>query len=155
DEVVRLYRAYGQRAFDRPGRVQQLTRTPSIVPPIMNAPGARSIIRTASGEYPVYAEWGALERLGEYVQRATGSRRAFLISDEAVLAQWGETALSSLKTAGLEAVSIALPRGDASKSLSEAGRIYDWLASHRAERRDCVVALGGGMVGDFSGFVAG
>jgi 3-dehydroquinate synthase len=72
-----------------------------------------------------------------------------------VLAQWGEIALSSLKTAGLEAVSIALPRGDASKSLSEAGRIYDWLASYRAERRDCIVALGGGMVGDFSGFVAG
>ncbi len=155
DEVVRLYQAYGSKAFERPGRVEQLARTPSVMPPIMNAPGARTIIRTASGEYPVYAEWGALERLGDYVQRATGSRRVFVISDEAVLSQWGETAISSLKGAGLETISIALPPGDASKSLSETGRIYDWLASHRAERRDAIVALGGGMVGDFSGFVAG
>jgi 3-dehydroquinate synthase len=155
DEVVRLYQAYGSKAFERPGRVEQLTRTPSVMPPIMNTPGARTIIRTASGEYPVYAEWGALERLGDYVQRATGSRRAFVISDEAVLAQWGETAISSLKSAGIETMSIALPPGDGSKSLSETGRIYDWLASHRAERRDAIVALGGGMVGDFSGFVAG
>ena len=155
DEVVRLYQAFGNKAFDRPGRVEQLMRTPTILPPIIDAPGARTVIRTASGEYPVYAEWGALERLGDYVQRATGARRAFLISDEAVLAQWGETAVSSLKGAGIETVSLTLPPGDGSKSLDQAGRAYDWLASHRAERHDAVVALGGGMVGDFSGFVAG
>jgi 3-dehydroquinate synthase len=155
DEVVRLYQAYGERAFGRPGRVEQLTRTPNIVPSVLDAPGASSIIRTASGDYPVYARWGALDRLGEYVQRATNARRAFLISDEAVLAQWGETAISSLKGAGIEAVGLALPPGDASKNLEQAGRAYDWLAFHRAERREAVVALGGGMVGDFSGFIAG
>jgi 3-dehydroquinate synthase len=89
------------------------------------------------------------------VQRATGARRAFVISDDAVLAQWGETAISSLKAAGIDAVNLALPPGDASKSLEQAGRAYDWLASHRAERRDAIIALGGGMVGDFSGFIAG
>ena len=155
DEVVRLYQAYGNNAFDRHGRVEQLIRTPSVMPPIIDAAGARTVIRTASGEYPVYAEWGALERLGEYVQRATGARRAFLISDEAVLAQWGETAISSLKSAGMEAVSMTLPPGDGSKSLQNAGQAYDWLASHRAERKDAIVALGGGMTGDFSGFIAG
>jgi 3-dehydroquinate synthase len=126
-----------------------------VLPPVTDAPGAVTIIRTASSDYPVYAAWGALERLGEYTTRATGSRRAFVISDEAVLSQWGETALSSLREAGLEAVSITLPPGDGSKSMEQAGRVYDWLASHRAERRDCIVALGGGMVGDFSGFIAG
>jgi 3-dehydroquinate synthase len=155
DEVVRLCRAFGDATFSRPGRLDELTRTPSVLPPVLVAPGAATVIRTASGEYPVYAAWGALERLGEYVQRATGARRAFVISDDAVLAQWGETALSSLKGAGIEAVSLTLPPGDASKSLDQAGRAYDWLASHRAERRDAVVALGGGMAGDFSGFIAG
>lgn len=156
DEVVRLYQAYGERAFERPGRLEQLTRTPGVLPPVIDAPGATSVIRTASGEYPVYARWGALERLGDYTRRAApGTRRAFLISDEAVLAQWGETAISSLREAGIETVSITLPPGDASKSLEQAGRVYDWLAGHRAERRDAVVALGGGMVGDFSGFIAG
>jgi 3-dehydroquinate synthase len=155
DEVVRLYQAYGERAFDRPGRLEALTRTPTVIPPVIDAPGATTVIRTASGEYPVYADWGALDRLGEYTRRATGARRAFLISDKAVLAQWGETALSSLREAGIETASIALPRGDGSKSLDEAARVYDWLASHRAERRDAIVALGGGMVNDFGGFIAG
>jgi len=155
DEVVRLYQTYGERAFNRPGRVEALTRQPSVAPPIMDAPGATTVIRTASGEYPVYATWGALERLGEYTKRATGARRAFVISDEGVIAQWGEVALSSLREAGIETASITLPRGDASKSLEQASRIYDWLASHRAERKDAIVGLGGGMVNDFSGFIAG
>jgi shikimate kinase / 3-dehydroquinate synthase len=154
-EVVRLYRLYGDKAFARRDRIEELTRTPSVLPPVLDAPEATTIIRTASGEYPVYANWGALENLGEHTKRATGAGRAFLISDEAVLQQWGETALSSLKEAGLDTATFGLPRGDASKSLEQAGKVYDWLASQRAERRDVVVALGGGMVGDFSGFVAG
>jgi 3-dehydroquinate synthase len=155
DEVVRLYQAYGERAFSRPGRAEALTRTPTVAPPIMDAPGATTVIRTASGEYPVYATWGALERLGDYTKRATGARRAFVISDEGVIAQWGEVALSSLREAGIETASITLPKGDASKSLEQASRVYDWLASHKAERRDAIIGLGGGMVNDFSGFIAG
>ncbi|HLF78745.1 MAG TPA: 3-dehydroquinate synthase, partial [Dehalococcoidia bacterium] len=155
DEVVRLFKRYGERAFNREGRLDQLTRTPTIVPPVPDAPGAATIVRTVSGEYPAYVTWGALERLGEYTKRATGARRAFVISDSSVLSCWGETAVASLKEAGLEASTFALAPGDGSKSLAEASRAYDWLASQRAERRDTIVALGGGVAGDFGGFVAG
>jgi 3-dehydroquinate synthase len=96
-----------------------------------------------------------LEHLGEHTKQATGARRAFVISDSAVLSRWGETAVASLKEAGLEASTFALTPGDGSKSLQEASRAYDWLASQRAERRDTIVALGGGVAGDFGGFVAG
>jgi 3-dehydroquinate synthase len=154
-EVVRFYREHGDAAFNRAGRVEQLTRTPSILPPILDAPNATTIIRTASGEYPAHVGWGALEQLGDITKRTTRARRAFLISDEAVLAQWGEIAVSALREAGLEVASRSIPPGDASKSLDTAATVYDWLASHHAERRDVIVALGGGMVGDFSGFVAG
>ncbi len=47
------------------------------------------------------------------------------------------------------------PTGDGSKTLQQAAEVYDWLASQRAERRDAIVGLGGGMVNDFSGFIAG
>jgi shikimate kinase / 3-dehydroquinate synthase len=154
-EVVRFYRSHGERAYARPERVEELTRTPVIMPPMLDAPGATTIIRTASGEYPAYAEWGALERLGEITARATRARRAFLISDAAVFQLWGETAVASLREAGLEVWTHNLPPGDASKSLKEAAATYDWLASQRAERRDAIVALGGGMAGDFAGFIAG
>jgi 3-dehydroquinate synthase len=154
-EVVRFHREHGEAAFNRPGRLDQLSRTPGILPPILDAPAATTIIRTASGEYPAHVAWGALDQLGEITRRTTRARRAFLISDEAVMAQWGETAVSSLREAGIEVAATTIPPGDASKGLETAAGVYDWLASHRAERRDAIVALGGGMVNDFSGFVAG
>jgi 3-dehydroquinate synthase len=154
-EVVRFYQTRGERSFNRPGRVEQLARTPSILPPVIDAPNATTVIRTASGEYPAHVAWGALDRLGDITKRTTSARRAFLISDEAVMAQWGETAVSSLREAGLEVASHTIPSGDGSKSLQQAAAVYDWLASQRAERRDAIVALGGGMVNDFAGFVAG
>lgn len=154
EAVLRFFREEGVRAFSRLGRFEDLSRRPPGLPPLVDAPGAAAIVRTPSGEYPAYVGWGELERLGGHVKRATGARRAFVVSDDAVLRHWGETALASLRGAGMDAVSIAVPPGDASKSLDAAGRLYDWLAGHRAERRDALVALGGGMAGDLTGFVA-
>jgi 3-dehydroquinate synthase len=77
-----------------------------------------------------------------------------VISDATVLGHWGEAALSSLREAGIEAFASALPPGDSSKNLASAGKAYGWLAEHRAERRDTIVALGGGMTCDLAGFVA-
>ncbi len=153
-EVIRLVQEHGEAALARMGRSEALSARPPELPAIVDAPGAAAIVRTASAEYPAYVAWGALERLGHYTQRATGARRAFVIGDAGVLSFWGEAALSSLRGAGIEATSIALAPGDASKSLEGAGRVYDWLASQRAERRDAIVALGGGMAGDLGGFVA-
>jgi 3-dehydroquinate synthase len=153
-EIMRLYQERGDLVFDRPGRVAALTEAPSL-PPLVDAPGAAIIVRTASAEYPAFVEWNALEGAGERVKRATNARRAFLISDDNVLKLHGETVVASLREAGIETETYMLPPGDASKSLASTGRIYDWLASHRAERRDAVFALGGGMVGDLAGFVAG
>jgi 3-dehydroquinate synthase len=155
DELVRLLQGkLVERVLARPGRVEALSKAPPRLPAVTDAPGAAVIVRTESADYPVYVESGALERLGEIVRRATGSRRAFVISDTSVLRLWGEAAVGSLRAAGLEVESFVLPPGDASKSLDGAARAYDWLASQRAERKDTVVALGGGMTGDFAGFIA-
>ncbi len=154
EEVERLVRDHGHAAFSRPGRVESLTRAPADLPPLLDAPGAATIVRTASGDYPAYVGWGELERLGDHVRRATGARRAFVISDATVIKAWGETAVSSLKSAGLEVAQAAATDGDMSKSLASAGKLYAWLAEEHAERRDVIVALGGGMVGDLAGFVA-
>jgi 3-dehydroquinate synthase len=155
EAIVRFYQDHGEAAFARPGRVDQLSRTPTILPPVLDAPGPTTVVRTASGEYPAYVAWGALDRLGDYTKRATRARRAFVVSDDNVLALWGETAIASLREAGIEASTFTLAPGDGSKSLENAGRTFDWLASQRAERRDAIVALGGGVANDFAGFVAG
>ncbi len=117
-------------------------------------PGATCVVRAASGSYPVYVEWDALDRLGERMREAGLSGRAFLVSDAAVLPLHGERALASLRRSGLEARAYAFPPGEASKTLETANAIYDWLIQERAERGDTVVALGGGVVTDLAGFVA-
>ena len=71
---IRLARPLRRAAVARKGRVEALSSAPGIVPPIIDAPNAAAIVRTASGEYPAYVEWGALDRLGEYTKRATGAR---------------------------------------------------------------------------------
>lgn len=155
DEIVRFYQTRGEQVFARPGRLQSLQEAPVSLPSVSDAPGATTIVRTTSADYPAYVSWGALERLGEYTRRAAGrARRALVISDANVMRLWGEAASGSLRNAGFETASFLLTPGDASKNLNNAAQIYEWLAQQRAERRDVVIALGGGMVNDLAGFVA-
>ena len=79
---------------------------------------------------------------------------AFVIADDAVFDLYGEPVMASLREAGFEAYEGVADPGEASKSLEMAGEIYTWLAGRRAERRDCIVALGGGVAGDLGGFIA-
>jgi shikimate kinase/3-dehydroquinate synthase len=154
DAIVRFCREDGDAVLTRPGRALELSEAPANLPILLDAPDASAIVRAASASYPAYVTWGGLDDLGEQVRRATGARRAFVITDRNVQRLWGERAISNLKAAGLEVASLALAPGDASKSLEAAATIYDWLGSERAERRDALVALGGGMVGDLTGFIA-
>ncbi len=153
-EISRWYRTHADGAFGLPGRIDSLASAPPLLPATIDAPGARAFVRAASGEYPAYVSWGALENLGEYAERASTARRVFLISDTNVLAVWGEPAVASLRDRGFTVYTYAVAPGDASKSLNQAGLAYDWLASHRAERRDAIIGLGGGMVTDLAGYVA-
>jgi 3-dehydroquinate synthase len=154
ERVETFVREQGAKAFARDGRIEQLSRRPASLPAALDAPGAAAIVRTTSADYPAYVGWGELDNLGTHVARIAAGRRAFLVSDDNVLGLWGETALSSLRTAGLDVMALSVHPGDGSKSLESAGRIFDWLAAHRAERRDVLVALGGGVPGDLGGWVA-
>jgi len=80
--------------------------------------------------------------------------RVFVISDERVFSRWGERLLNILGRAGHDAYHYLVPSGEASKTLREAECLYHWLAEHRAERKEFIIAFGGGVVGDLAGFVA-
>jgi 3-dehydroquinate synthase len=87
--------------------------------------------------------------------RAAGiTGRAFVVADASVARLHGPVVMDALANAGFHPELTTFLPGEASKSLETAGSLYAWLSSHRAERRDCVVALGGGVAGDVGGFVA-
>lgn len=97
---------------------------------------------------------GALGQLGESMREIGLRGRAFLISNERIYPLYGAAAEASLRAAAYDVATYQLPDGESTKSLAHAARVYDWLADQRAERIDAIVALGGGVVGDVSGFTA-
>ena len=77
-----------------------------------------------------------------------------IVSDTNVLARWLTPALAGLRAEGFEVATIAVPPGEATKTLASAERIHGHLAEAGHGRGDAVIALGGGVVGDLAGFVA-
>lgn len=80
---------------------------------------------------------------------------AVVITDERVGALYAEGVLESLGGHGWTTLEQRIPPGEGSKTLAQAHRIYDFLASSRVGRDATLIALGGGVVSDLTGFVAG
>jgi len=108
----------------------------------------------AGSDYPVYIGSGLLPQLGSLYRRHGLHGRALLVSDETVFKRYGQTALDSLKASEVEAQTAVVPPGEGSKSLTLVDDLYECLIRHRFHRTAVVVALGGGVVGDLTGFVA-
>jgi 3-dehydroquinate synthase len=99
-------------------------------------------------------EWGGLHHLPRHLQALGFKRRIFIVTDSAVGPFYAEPLKKLLEKAGLAPHVLSIQAGEASKSLASFGDIIDWLVQQRAERQDPLIALGGGVVGDLTGFVA-
>ena len=104
--------------------------------------------------YDVVVDWGGLGRLGYYLKRLDLPPRIFLITDSNVKKLYGSMLAGTLLASGFDPYMYTVPAGEASKSPSQLSAIYDWLLEQRAERREAIVALGGGVVGDMAGYAA-
>ena len=118
-------------------------------------PDLAATVTVEQGAYPVFVGWGTLERqLGQRLAESGFTGRAHIICDTNVVHPYGRAAQRSLHAAGIEMGLFTIPAGEASKSLETATVLYEWLAEHRVERGDVIVAVGGGVVGDLAGYVA-
>jgi 3-dehydroquinate synthase len=81
--------------------------------------------------------------------------RVGILCDAAVLSRYGKPLLRRLKQAGYDAHILRIPPGEKSKSLRQAERAYRFCSKAGLERKSWLIALGGGVVGDLGGFVAG
>lgn len=110
-------------------------------------------IRT-SCPYEVIIERGAVKRCGELISAVTSSRKAVIVTDDTVGSLYGDTVMTSMKNSGFECDIFTFPQGEQSKCLSNLGDIYDFLCKCNITRSDILIALGGGVVGDITGFAA-
>jgi len=97
---------------------------------------------------------GGLDRLGAFTRGVTGAGRVVVVSDVRVAALYAPRALASLRRAGIAAELVAVPRGERSKRVATLDRLWAAFAALGLGRRDAVIALGGGVVGDLAGFAA-
>jgi shikimate kinase/3-dehydroquinate synthase len=114
----------------------------------------RAPLRSAEGGYDTIVDWGGLGRLAQYLSQLNLPARVFLISDSNIRSLYTPAIVQSLSRAGFEPQLYTVPSGEASKSQSQLSAIYDWLIEQHAERREAIVALGGGVVGDLAGYAA-
>jgi shikimate kinase / 3-dehydroquinate synthase len=104
--------------------------------------------------YSILIGPGALDDAGAEIARIAPGVNCAVVTDARVAPLYLDRLDASLDRAGLRFTSIVCPPGEGSKSYSEFARVVDSLIEARIERRDIVIALGGGVVGDLAGFCA-
>ena len=105
--------------------------------------------------YDVTVGSGLLSRCGQQLAEILGLCHAAVIADSTVAPLYLDTVTESLRAAGFTVSTCVYPAGEAHKNLVTLSDILETLAEHQLTRSDCVIALGGGVCGDMSGFAAG
>ena len=111
-------------------------------------------VNAPSASYEVKIGPGLLDHLGEEVRACTRAGRAVVVSGEHVFPLYGERAVKSLQKNGIKAESVVFPSGEETKSLASYGELLNALTAYKLSRSDCLIALGGGVTGDLTGFAA-
>jgi len=104
--------------------------------------------------YEVRIGPGLLARAGEAIAPLLARPRVAIVTDETVAGLHLPALEAALAGAGIATAALALPPGEATKSWAMLERAVEWLLAERVERRDVVVAFGGGVIGDLAGFAA-
>ena len=114
----------------------------------------KTVTVNASRNYDVLIGSGLLAQLGHRVQALCKAARVCIVSDSNVFPLHGEAAASSLLSAGFEVTHFVFSAGEESKNATVYLELLNYLAEKHITRSDCLVALGGGVVGDLTGFAA-
>ena len=117
---------------------------------------AEQIIPVMLGErsYDIVLRPGLLATVGGRLRALTTSPKVGVVTDRHVAAHYLQATLRSLRAAGYAPTPIILPPGERTKTLGTIAKVLDVLARHKFERQSLLLALGGGVIGDITGFAA-
>lgn len=100
---------------------------------------------------------GILSTFGEAVQavfKGSRGKKMAVVTHPRIEHLYGEAVMTSLQKSGFSPMLIRIPEGEKNKTLAQVNSIYDRLVQHRFERSSALIALGGGVIGDMTGFAA-
>ena len=120
----------------------------------MTQGNAMKTLRVNLGEnsYDILIGTNTLSQIGSYVESKGG--KVFIISDTNVAPIFANTVMDSLLERGYDCKLMVLPAGEPTKSINSITPIYSSMLKFNLTRKDLVVTLGGGVIGDLGGFVA-
>ncbi len=111
-------------------------------------------VELAERSYDIVIDRGILSGIGERVRAFGFSPVIAVVSNPTVFGLYGDTVVNSLKSAGYGCLPVLIPDGEEYKDYFWTYHILTELLRNRLDRNSCLVALGGGVVGDIAGFVA-
>ncbi len=111
-------------------------------------------IRVGNWKYQAVVGSKLLEKGGLRIRKVLRGPHCAIISDSNVAPLFGDRVKQRLTSSGFQPALITIPAGETSKTLEQVGAICDQMIAAGLDRQSFVIGLGGGMVGDISGFVA-
>ena len=110
-------------------------------------------VELAHAPYDIQIGAGLLNNLADVVA-AMPSKRAVIVTNETIAPLYLQRVASGLKALGVDVMNVVLPDGEAFKTWNVLNTLFDALMTHRCERKTTLIALGGGVIGDMTGFAA-
>ena len=104
-------------------------------------------------DYSIFIQENILKDAGKHANKLTGDK-VFVVTDSNVFPLYFDAVKSALEQENLTVSHYVIPAGEASKSLEMLGVLYEECVKNRITRTDLILALGGGVVGDLTGFLA-
>jgi 3-dehydroquinate synthase len=114
------------------------------------------IIRIDLGErsYDIISGQGLLGQVGSLLSHLEKSKSVIIVTHPSINKLYGNTLRAGLENEGIKALTFEVPEGERYKSIHQAEKIYDRLIENHCGRETPLIALGGGVIGDLTGFVA-
>ncbi|MEY4983721.1 MAG: hypothetical protein RIR62_1987 [Pseudomonadota bacterium] len=104
--------------------------------------------------YQVRIGAGLIDRAGAEIAPLLARKKAAIITDASVAALHLPRLEAALRAEGIATAALVLPAGEGTKGWEQFTRTVEWLLEQKVERRDVVIAFGGGVIGDLAGFAA-
>ena len=111
-------------------------------------------IQLSGGSYNIIIDHGLIKEIGSAISKIYNGDKIAIITDENVNKYYGDIVEKSLKAKGYNTLKIVIPPGEKSKSVESLLKLYSDLLEFKINRGNLIVALGGGVVGDLTGFCA-
>ena len=111
-------------------------------------------VELAGRSYDIAIGPDLIDQAGALCRPLLAAPKVTIVSDETVAPLYGARLAASFNKAGIKTSAVTVPAGESSKEFAAFGKLMNELLDHRPDRRTTLVALGGGVVGDLTGFAA-